>query len=392
MNKKTGFCIGVFFAAVCGPGQADVRVPAIIGEHMVLQAGASTPVWGWADPGEAVAVRVGDSTVATTAGKDGRWKVAFTDLKASATPVTVTVVGRNTLTFVDVLIGDVWICSGQSNMALPLRRVVGRDVNDPKGLGQANHPQIRLFKMAKETFLEPQVDCEGSWAVCTPEAAREFSAAGYFFGREIHQAEKIPVGLVNACRGSSTGQMWTSLEGLKSDPALSNYLAEALAAKAVYPRRKERYLQERAKWKEDTARWPETIKGWEAAAAKARAEGREVAAKPAGPGAAPARPTGMDPWEDNVLTVPTVLYNSMIAPIIPFGIKGVIWYQGEGNAHQWDLYRALFPAMVRDWRGRWGRGDFPVYFVQLSRNLSNTTGLPASPFRTDDWPLKFTEQ
>ena len=351
---------------MCGVGRTDVRVPAIIGEHMMLQAGANTPIWGWADPGEGVVVTVGDSKATTTAGADGKWKVTFTDLKISVAPVKVSIAGENTLTFKDVLIGDVWICSGQSNMALPVRRILGRDANNPKGLGQANYPQIRLFKLPKETFLDPQTDCKGSWAVCTPGAAKEFSATGYFFGREIHRVEKIPVGLINACRGSSSGQMWTSLEGLKSEAALSKYLNQALAARADYPRHKEHYLRDRAKWKEDAARWPETVKRWEVDTAKAKAEGKEAPAKPEPPGVPPARPDGMDGWEDNVMNAPTVLFNGMIAPIIPFGIKGAIWYQGEGNASEAELYRTLFPAMVYDWRNRWGLGNFPVYFVQLS--------------------------
>ncbi len=366
MVGKTGLTVVGICCALCGMGRADVHVPAIIGEHMMLQAGTNTPIWGWADPGEAVAVTVGDSEAATMAGADGKWKVVFTNLKTSAAPIAVSIAGKNTLTFKDVLIGDVWVCCGQSNMALPVRRVLGRDVNAPEGLGQANYPQIRLFKLPKNTFLEPQTDCKGSWAVCMPDAAKEFSATGYFFGREIHRTEKIPLGLINACRGSSFGQMWTSLEALQSEGALSTYLNQALTARADYPQRKQRYFREREKWKEDTARWPDTLKGWEAEAAKAKAEGKMPPPKPAPPGAATARPDGMDGWEDNVMNAPTVLFNGMIAPIIPFGIKGAIWYQGEGNADEAELYRTLFPAMVRDWRNRWGRGNFPIYVVQLS--------------------------
>ena len=346
-------------ATVC---HAAVRVPAIIGEHMMLQAGRHTPIYGWAEPGESVAVSVGEAKAATTAGADGKWQVVFTELKASAKPVRVTIAASNTLTYQDVLIGDVWLCSGQSNMALPLRRVLGRDGNNPQGLGQANEPQLRLFKLPKETLLEPQADCKGSWAVCTPGEAREFSALGYFFGREIQRAEKIPVGLINACRGGSSGQMWTSLEALKSEPALADYLKAIVAARAEYPQRKADYL----KSKEVAARWPEALKRWEAESAKAQAEGKPAPVKPGQAPAKLARPEGMDPWEDNVMALPTVLFNSMIAPLIPFGIKGAIWYQGEGNADEWDLYRTLFPAMVRDWRSRWGCGNFPIYTVQLS--------------------------
>jgi sialate O-acetylesterase len=353
------FCVVGICCAAC---HAAVRVPAIIGEHMMLQAGARTPIYGWADPGEAVAVSVGDAKMATTTGADGKWQVIFKDLKPTATPVTVSIAGNTTLTYQDVLIGDVWVCSGQSNMALPVRRVLGRDVNNPNGLGQASFPQLRLFKLPKDTLLEQQADCKGSWAVCTPAEASEFSALGYFFGRNIHLSEKIPVGLINACRGGSSGQMWTSLEGLQSEPSLAGYLKAIVAAKAEYPQRKQLYL----KWKEATAGWPETLKRWEAESAQALAEGKPPPAKPERPPAKLARPDGMDPWEDNVMALPTVLFNSMIAPLIPFGIKGAIWYQGEGNADEWELYRTLFPAMVRDWRQRWGQGDFPIYTVQLS--------------------------
>jgi sialate O-acetylesterase len=359
---KTGILMLGAVAACCAACHAVVRVPAIIGEHMVLQAGDRTPIYGWADPGEAVTVSVGDAKATTTAGPDSKWQVIFAGLKPGAIPITVSIAGNNTLTYQDVLIGDVWLCSGQSNMALPLRRVLGRDVNTPQGLGQANHPQIRLFKPPKDTVLEPQPDCKGSWVVCTPNEAREFSATGYFFGREIHLSEKIPVGLINACRGGSSGQMWTSLEGLQSDPALAPYLKQIVAARTVYPQRKADYH----KWKEAAARWPETLKRWETESAKALAEGKPAPTRPEQPPATLARPDGMDPWEDNVMALPTVLFNSMIAPLIPFGIKGAIWYQGEGNADEWELYRNLFPAMVRDWRKRWNRGDFPIHTVQLS--------------------------
>jgi len=362
MHAAPWWAVVVLVWAWSATGRAAVRVPAIIGEHMVLQAGTHTPLWGWAEPGEQVTVTVGAARAATAAGPDGRWQVVFTDLRAGDTPVKVSIAGENLLVFEDVLIGDVWLCSGQSNMALPLRRVVGRDAADPRGLGQANHPLIRLFKLPKETCLEPQADCRGSWAVCTPDAAREFSATGYFFGREIQRTEKIPVGLINACRGSSSGQMWTSLEGLRSEPALAPYVAQARAAAADYPRRRDRYLA----WKAEVARWPETLRRWEEEAARARAEGTAPPPQPSPPGPDPGRPVGMDPWEDHVMNSPTVLFNGMIAPLVPFGIKGAIWYQGEGNADEWDLYRTLFPAMVRDWRARWGRGDFPVHAVQLS--------------------------
>jgi len=329
--KLNGIVLGLLALAACGTSRADVRVPAIFGDHMVLPAGTNTPVWGWAEPGETVTVKTGQAIATTTAGPNGQWKVTFTDLQTSSTPVTVSVAGKNTLTFQDVLIGDVWVCSGQSNMALPLRRVLGRDASGTNGLGQARHPQLRLFAMKKCGALEPRADCAGRWAVCTPEAAREFSATAYFFGREVQQAERIPIGLIGANRGSTCAEYWTSLEALQAEPALTNYVRQAQAARA----------------------------------------------RAAGPVAA-----GADLTEDKAVSAPALLFNAMIHPLIPFGIKGVIWYQGEGNSDQALLYRTLFPALIRDWRTRWGRGDFPFYFVQLP----NFGAAKEQPDDDSNWP------
>ena len=329
--KLNGIVLGLLALAAGGTSRADVRVPAIFGDHMVLPAGTNTPVWGWAAPGESVTVTVGDARTATTSGADGRWQVVFTNLPTSVTPVAGAGAGKNTLTFQDVLIGDVWVCSGQSNMALPLRRVLGRDASGTNGLGQAHAPQLRLFAMKKFAALEPRADCAGRWAVCTPEAAREFSATAYFFGREVQQAERIPIGLLGANRGSTCAEYWTSLEALQAEPAFSNYVSRALAAKA-------------------------------------RAAGQVAA--------------GADLTEDKAVSVPSLLFNAMIHPLIPFGIKGAIWYQGEGNSDQALLYRTLFPALIRDWRRRWGRGDFPFYFVQLP----NFGAAKEQPDDDSDWP------
>ena len=281
-------------------------------------------------------------------------------MKANTVAQDLTISGKNTLTIKNVLVGDVWVCSGQSNMAQPLRRVIGRDVNNPKGLGQANYSQIRLYKMHRIGALEPQTECEGNWSVCTPEAAMEFSATGYFFGREIHLAERIPVGLIGANRGSTSAEYWTSLEALQSEAVLAKYVNSALAAKADYPERKERYVQDMLKWKQDNARWSETLKQWEADAAKASAEGKAPPSKPKQPGAVPVRPVGMDRWDDNFMAVPTVLFNGMMAPLMPFGIKGVIWYQGGRQCRRGGALSDALPDNDSGLAKPLGPGQLPL--------------------------------
>ncbi len=297
--------------------RADVRASNLFSDNMVLQRDIPCPVWGTADPGEEVAVRIGDVLAATKADAKGKWMAKLPAMKANSAPRDLIISGKNTLTIKNVLVGDVWVCSGQSNMALPLRRVVGRDVNNPRGLGQADYPLMRLFAMKKFGALEPRTECNGSWSVCTPGAAREFSATGYFFGREIHLAEHVPVGLVGANRGSTTAEQWTSLQALQSDKALTPYARQALAAKA--------------------------------------SAGIAV---------------GTDVTDDKAISQPTFLFNAMINPLVPLAIKGAIWYQGEGNADKAMLYRTLFPAMIQDWRERWCQGDFPFYFVQLPNYMT----------------------
>jgi len=311
--SRTGFvAVWAVLTAVC-MAQAEVNVAKLFGDDMVLQREIPCPVWGTAEPGDKVTVRIGDTAATATADAAGKWMAKLTAMKVNTNAQDLVISGKNTVTIRNVLVGDVWICSGQSNMALPLRRIVGRDVNDPRGLGQANHPMIRLFAMKKFGSLQPRTEAEGKWSVCTPGSAREFSATGYFFGVEINRAEGVPLGLIGANRGSTSAEFWTSLEGLQSEPVLDGYVKQALEARA-----------------------------------------------------APGISAGMEVTDDKAISKPAFLFNAMIHPLIPFGIKGVIWYQGEGNADKAELYRTLFPAMIRDWRTRWGQGNFPFYFVQLA--------------------------
>lgn len=322
---------------------ADVKLPAIFGHNMALQQDAPIPVWGTAEPGEKVTVTIADKTAETAAGKDGRWKLTLPAMP-SGEALTITVKGKNTLTFTNVIVGEVWLCSGQSNMRWPVR-----DSLEPlKEIESATWPKIRLFTVAES----PKDDVVGKWVECSPKSVGGFSGAGYFFGRELHQKLGRPVGLIHSSVGGTPAQAWTRLEPLLADPEFKQLVEK-------WDERKQGMEQARAKHEERVAKWKEAVK-------KAKEEGT----KP------PLRPRYVDPVTSP--TRPANLYNGMIAPLIPFAMRGVIWYQGEGNAGNPELYARLFPAMIRDWREQWGQGDFPFLFVQLA-NHTQRFDTPTDP-------------
>ncbi len=341
-------------------------MPTIFGDHMVLQQGTKLPVWGTAAAGEKVTVTVGTETGSATAGADGKWRVTLAPLPAGTAPVTMTVAGKNTLTFSDVLVGDVWICSGQSNMQFAL----GGEDNATAALAAANQPLIRLFTVPDKTALTPNADIPGAkWEVCTPDTAKGFTAVGYHFGLEIQKMTGQPVGLIHTSWGGTPAQAWTSIEKLQSDPVLKHYADDYAKLAAAYPQAAAAYPAAEAafraaitKWRQDNG-LPEnaTAQEMNAANAKAAAEKRPQAPK------LPTPP-------DGGAHAPSILFNSMIAPLIPYAIKGAIWYQGESNAGAGLEYATLFPAMITDWRARWGEGDFPFLWVQLAKYTEPNRG------------------
>jgi sialate O-acetylesterase len=352
--------------------QADVKLPAIIGSNMVLQADMKAPIWGWADPGEKVTVTLGGQKAEATADKDGKWQVRLEAMgvtlavkatvsadrryvqmdlrpqsaqKAGAGPLEMTVAGKNTLKLQNVLVGEVWICSGQSNMEWGVRS--SKDAENE--IADAKYPKIRLFKVANVTSDTPLTDVKGQWVECSPETVPGFSAVGYFFGRELHKTLGAAVGLVHTNWGGTPAEAWTSREGLESEPTLKPIYERHRQSLAGYVAAKEDW--EKAKDKR--------IADWEKAVQKAKADGKAAPRKP-GPPPAPGTGAGR----------PSCLYNGMIAPLIPFGIRGAIWYQGESNAGRPMEYRKLFPAMITDWRKHWGEGEFPFLFVQLANFMA----------------------
>ena len=331
-------------AVAASPAFADVKLPALITANMVLQRDSKVPIWGMADPGEQVTVTFKGQTAASTADDQGKWSVKLGPFKAGG-PFEMTIVGKNTIDLKNVMIGDVWLCSGQSNMEFTVAKrqsyLLGA-LHWEEEVARANYPNIRFFNEKQQFTHEPQSDTVGHWTTCTPETAATFSAIGYFYGRELNQELRIPIGLIDSAVGGTPAEAWTSKPALEADPSLKVLVDNWDAAMKVYP--------------EAHARWQAEFDAWQAADKAARDAGKPSA--------------GPRPWPPPlgwmVTAEPACLYNAMISPLTHFPIKGVIWYQGESNADRAYQYRKLFPAMIKDWRNAWGEGDFPFLFVQLA--------------------------
>ena len=327
---------------------AAVRLPALISDNMVLQAEAKTNVWGWADPQEKVTVKFADKTGSATAGADGKWSVRLEGLK-SGTAGELTVAGSNTIALKNVIVGEVWVASGQSNMEFSVAGAMNKDAE----IAGANFPQIRMFTVQKAAKAEPQEDCVGKWQVCAPDAVPNFSAVGYFFARHLHEKLKQPVGVIHTSWGGTPAEHWTPKSIMEADPDFKPQVENWEKAVADYPAAKEAYDKAMAEWK--------------TAADAAKAAGMPEPKRPGGP------PRGGDPFGG-----PGCLYNGMIMPVVPYTIQGAIWYQGESNAGAARMYRKLFPTMILSWRRAWSNGglagsempEFPFLFVQLANFMA----------------------
>ncbi|MCX7013099.1 MAG: sialate O-acetylesterase, partial [Candidatus Sumerlaeota bacterium] len=324
--------IALAFAA-----RADVKLPALFSDNMVLQQGMEVPLWGWADDGEKVTVEFEGQKVEATA-RGGAWKVELAALQAGG-PFEMKVAGKNTITVHNVLVGEVWVCGGQSNMALQ----VGACENAQQELAASENPQIRLFKVAAAAADEPQKDVKGAWAEAGPKTVAPFSATGYFFGRALQKALNRPVGLIESCIGGTNATSWTSRAVLASDPIMKKALDAYEEAAKKYPQAKAAHDQK--------------VKEWQESVKQAKAAGKTPPARPL--------PLLFGPMGPENPMRPSAYYNGMLAPLQPYAIKGAIWYQGESNAGDPEQYKTLFPAMIKNWRGGWGEGDFPFLFVQL---------------------------
>ncbi len=330
----------LLLAAGGASARADARLPRILSDHMVLQRDVAVPVWGWADPGEEVVVAFAGQTKTTKAGGDGRWMVRLDALKAGGVQ-TLTVKAKNTIEVKDVLVGEVWLASGQSNMGMTVSRA--RDFEKEKAA--ASDAEIRMFQTPIRTARSPLDDCEGKWVVCSPETVGGFSATAYFFGRELRKSLGIPVGLINTSYGGTPIEAWISLESQKSRPEFANLLAE-------WDKRAVTYDPSRA-----MAAYQKQLAAHKKRVADAKAQGKQAPRAPRKP---------VDPRDEQ--HHPAVLYNAMIAPLAPYAVRGAIWYQGESNCGREmrePLYGLQLRTLVAEWRGKWGQGDFPFAWVQL---------------------------
>ena len=332
--------------------RADVKPHALFSDGMVLQRGMKCPVWGTADPGEIVSVSFaatkGNASIvlsaSVNAGKNGKWRIDIQVAPEMAGgPYEMVIKGKNTITLKDVYVGEVWICSGQSNMEFHLSGAH----NAKEAIAKAKNPKIRLFTVQKNTSDKPLSGFKGQpkWQECNPETAKNFTAVGYFFGRDLQKALDVPIGLIHTSWGGTVAEAWTTRAALESNPELKGMIEQydknRSSAQANYEKALKKYEADLAKHKE--------------AVAKAKEEGKNPPKPPRKPG-----------MPSNNPNRPCVLYNAMIHPLQPYAIKGAIWYQGESNAGRAYQYRTLFPAMIQSWRETWKEGDFPFLFVQLA--------------------------
>jgi sialate O-acetylesterase len=343
-------CAAVFIG-FCTPVNAAVKLARLFGDHTVLQRDTAIPVWGTADPGEQVHVVIGNDQATVTADAQGQWMVKLSQRPASAQPAELVLTGKNKITIHDVLVGDVWLASGQSNMEMAFfwteqGKAAAKTVDSPL---------IRIFKVQAGPKDTPQTTLErGGWTVCIPKnGVVNLTQLGYYFARELQQKLGIPIGIIDSsCSGTSI-EAWMSAEAIAADPAAPAIQEHWQKHLAEYPTKKAKYDEAKA--------------AWAAAKAAAQAEGKPFKKQspwpPSGPGSTQA---------------PAGLYNSMIHPLVPYALRGIIWYQGENNTKRPELYRTLFPSLIKCWRTVLAQNELPFYWVQLPNyNMGTEFG--------DDW-------
>lgn len=336
---KSAFLLQIFCVAFALQGFTTVKLPAIFSDHMVMQQKSNVTVWGWAKAGEKISVSGSWSgrNVTTTTGSNGQWKVLLITPVAGG-PYTLKVSGENIIELKDILIGEVWVASGQSNMVFSLKA----SYHAKEEIATADLPDIRYFSVKRQYGPNEFNDCEGSvWEKTSPQTTPSFSAVAYFFAKKIHQQLNVPVGIVYAAWGGTPAEAWTPSSTLRSDPALLLYIK----------RWKDMYVTVG----KDSAEWHNAVDNWEKA--RKTPDGTKLK-KPEEPATLISYNR---PWRE-----PSVLFNGMINPVIPYGIKGVLWYQGESNVAYANEYYHLFSSVINGWREKWHNQKLPFYFVQIA--------------------------
>jgi len=316
---------------------ADVTPNPLFANNAVLQQGKELPVWGTASEGEKVTVAFAGQKEETVA-KDGRWMVRLKPLKESPEPQSMTISGSNTLTLTNLLVGEVWLCSGQSNMEWALARSVG----GAEAIANSSNPLLRMCRVPHNVQPTPQSEVKAKWEECNPTTAKSFSAIPYWFGSKLQKELGVPVGIINSSFGGTQIQSWMPAETLKNGPWPQDKDTDPALSKADYDRRAEVARPIREKYE----------------AEKATALAQKLPPPP--------QPQGIPSEYKGVST----LWNGEVSPILPYRLRGVAWYQGESNAYVQvaDTYKDLLPAMIRDWRTGFGQPDLPFLIFQIARN------------------------
>ncbi len=333
------FPLALALALCAAPCRADVSLPSIFGDNMVIQQRQKIDVWGKADPNETVTVQLGPDTAQVNAGKDGNWSVRLDPIKSGG-PYDMTVYGKNSLIVRNIAIGEVWVCAGESNMEFK----VDEARNGLEEASDGDLPMVRVFNVWHNAADQPRAECDGAWVVCDPDTAKNFSAVAFFFARELNRSMRVPIGLIQTTWAGAPAESWTPLDVLRKDPDFHAAL--------------DRYNKLAADYPQAQAAYQSKLLAWKTAADAAKVSG------------SPAPPAPVPPAEPQGPRQPAGAYNGMIAPLTRFGIRGVLWYQGESNTYEPLVYRKLFPAMIESWRKAWNEGDFPFLYAQLSTFLA----------------------
>ncbi|MBC8054213.1 MAG: sialate O-acetylesterase [Sphingobacteriaceae bacterium] len=323
---------------------AEVKPNTLFSDHMVLQQGVKVPVWGTANEGENVIIEFGTQKVSAVT-RNGKWLIVLNPLKQGG-PFSMKISGENTVEIKDILVGEVWICGGQSNMERqlgprpPQKPILGWE----KAVAEAQYPQIREFFVPHITSPFPLTEIDSKWVVCSPQTVKEFSAVGYFFARDLHARLKVPVGMIFSSWGGTPAENWTRKATLESNPELLTLAQNYDNAMKEYPAKLAGYQKDE----------PQLLEKWKTDTATAKRDKKPLPRKPAPPA---------DPAKSGAAGN---MYNAMIASLQPYAVKGVIWYQGESNQDRAKQYQTLFPVMINDWRNAWGGNQFPFLFVQIA--------------------------
>ncbi len=316
---------------------ADVTLAGLFQDNLVFQRDRPVPIWGRADPGERVTVNFAGQEVSTSTPADGRWIIYRDPLGTQSEPAEMIVSGNNRLSVKNILVGEVWLCSGQSNMGW----LVKNSDNAKEEIASADFSQIRVFTVEKAVSKAPTDVLNGSWLLSSPATAGNFTAVGYFFARDLHRKLGVPVGIIHSSWGGTPVEAWMSPAALASDPAFEIVFTRWKEAMEAYPEKKAAYEKELAAWTDE-----------------------QTAAKAAAKPFSKAKP--LTPRDPETRDLPAGLFNAMINPVLPYSIRGVLWYQGENNGSRPTGYHKLFAAMITYWRAHFGQGDFPFYWVQLA--------------------------